>query len=158
MSTIASPEARRPRRLLLLLAFIIVVVGVGGLIGMSTAPSAWYAALQKPPFNPPNWVFAPVWTLLYIAIAIAGARSYERGSGLALWVTQLVLNFVWTPVFFGLHRPAAALAVVVALLAATLAFVATQWSADRIGALLFVPYAAWVAFAALLNISIVALN
>ena len=121
---------------------------------------AWYAALSKPPFNPPNWIFAPVWSLLYILIAVAGARTYERdfSGGFALWVVQLVLNFCWSPVFFGLHRPAFALAVVTALLICNVTFIVARWNVDRASALLFLPYAAWVAFAALLNASIVALN
>jgi len=147
-------------RLPILLAFLVIVIGGGLLIGFTIQPGEWYAALAKPPFNPPNWVFAPVWTLLYVLIAFAGARTFERGggAGLALWVAQLALNFAWTPVFFGLHRIGAGLVVIVALLAAILAFIATRWNADRVSALLFVPYAAWVAFATLLNASILALN
>jgi tryptophan-rich sensory protein len=105
-------------------------------------------------------VFAPVWTILYVLIAIAGARTFARGRGrgFALWLAQLALNFAWSPVFFGLHRPVAALVIVGALLATIVAFIATQWATDRPSALLFVPYAAWVAFATLLNASIVALN
>ena len=146
------------RRTLVYLIFLAVVLGGGLAIGSVTRPDAWYAALAKPPFNPPNWVFAPVWTLLYVMIAVAGARTYERVSGFALWVAQLALNFAWTPAFFLLHRPAVALVIVAALLAVILAFIVQRWSADRVSALLFVPYAAWVAFAALLNASIVVLN
>lgn len=147
-------------RALTLIAFLIVVLGGGWLIGLIALPDAWFAGLIKPSFNPPNWVFAPVWTLLYILIAIAGARAYERGGarGLALWGTQLGLNFAWSPAFFGLHRPALALAIVVVLLAVILAFIVARWRGDRVSALLFVPYAAWVAFASLLNASIVVLN
>ena len=91
-------------------------------------------------------------------IAVAGARSYERAGGFALWVAQMALNFAWTPAFFLLHRPALALAIVMALLAVILAFIWTRWTADRVSALLFIPYAAWVAFAMLLNAAIVVLN
>jgi tryptophan-rich sensory protein len=147
-------------RLPILLVFLAVVIGGGLLIGFTIQPHEWYAALAKPPFNPPNWVFAPVWTLLYVMIAFAGARTFERGFGidLALWVAQLVLNFAWTPVFFGLHQIGAGLVVIIALLGAILVFMATRWNADRLSALLFAPYAAWVAFATLLNASILALN
>jgi benzodiazapine receptor len=103
-------------------------------------------------------VFAPVWLLLYVMIAVAGARTYERVSGFALWVVQLVLNFSWTPAFFLLHRPAVALVIVAALFVVILVFIWTRWTVDRVSALLFVPYAAWVAFAALLNAAIVVLN
>ena len=147
------------RRALIYVAFLLAVLGIGLLIGTVTRPDGWYAALAKPSFNPPNWVFAPVWTLLYVMIAIAGARTWESGSGgFGLWLGQMALNFAWTPVFFGLHRPGLALAIIVALLIAILAFIATRWRADRVSALLFVPYAAWVAFASVLNAAIVALN
>lgn len=146
------------RRSLTYLVFLAVVLSGGLAIGAVTRPDGWYAALAKPPFNPPNWVFAPVWTLLYVTIAIAGARTYERVNGFALWVAQMALNFAWTPVFFALHRPAAALVIVIALLATILLFIRVRWNADRVSALLFVPYAAWTAFAMLLNASIVVLN
>ena len=145
---------------LVLAAFLVVVIGGGLSIGFMTRPDAWYAGLAKPPFNPPNWVFAPAWTLLYVLIALAGARTFEQGLGVAfgLWLAQLALNFVWSPVFFRLHRPGPALAIVAALLAVILAFIVQRWGADLVSALLFVPYACWVAFATLLNASIVVLN
>jgi tryptophan-rich sensory protein len=138
--------------------FLAAVLGIGLLIGSISRPDGWYAALAKPPFNPPSWVFAPVWSLLYAMIAVAGARSFGRKGAFRLWLLQMALNFAWTPTFFGLHRPDIALAIVVALFATIVAFIVTRWSADRLSALLFVPYAAWVAFASLLNASIVALN
>jgi len=148
------------RRPLIYAIFLLAVLGIGLLIGTATRPDGWYAALAKPPFNPPNWVFAPVWTLLYLMIAIAGARTFEgvprRGFG--LWLGQMALNFAWTPVFFGLHRAGLALAIILGLLITILVFIATRWREDRTAALLFVPYAAWVAFASVLNAAIVALN
>ena len=147
------------RRALIYVTFLLAVVGIGLLIGTVTRPDGWYAALAKPSFNPPNWVFAPVWTLLYVLIAIAGARTFERGAGgFPLWLGQMALNFAWSPVFFGLHLPGLALVIIVALLIAILAFTAARWRADRTAALLFLPYAAWVCFASVLNASIVALN
>jgi benzodiazapine receptor len=146
------------RRALVYLLFLVVVLGGGLSIGAVMRPDAWYAALEKPPFNPPGWLFAPVWSLLYVMIAVAGARTYERVGGFFLWMTQLALNFAWTPAFFLLHRPAVALFIVAALLAVILVFIWARWTADRVSALLFVPYAAWVAFATLLNAAIVVLN
>ena len=146
------------RRALVTLVFLVIVLGGGLAIGAVVRPDGWYAALAKPPFNPPNWVFAPAWTLLYVMIAVAGARSYERASGFALWVAQLALNFAWTPAFFLLHRPTLALVIVVALLAAILIFTRARWTADRVSSLLFLPYAVWVAFATLLNAAIAVLN
>ena len=142
------------RRYFTFALFILLVLGGGTLIGLMTLPGEWYAGLAKPPFNPPSWVFAPVWTLLYIMVAVAGWRTWQRGprsAAMAVWFAQLALNFVWSPVFFGAHRIGAALAVIVALLATIIAFIVIAWPRDRIAGLLFTPYAAWVAFATLLN-------
>lgn len=144
-----------------LVPFILLVVGGGLLIGFFTAPGPWYEMLAKPSFNPPNWLFGPVWTILYVFIAIAGWRVWQRergGGAMKLWWLQLVLNFLWSPVFFGLERTGPALVVILALLAAILAFIAAAWRLDRPSAWLFVPYAAWVAFASLLNAAIWRLN
>jgi tryptophan-rich sensory protein len=141
-------------RYLTLALFIALVLGGGTLIGLMTLPGEWYAGLAKPPFNPPNWIFAPVWTLLYIMVAVAGWRTLQRGprsAAMAVWFIQLALNFVWSPVFFGAHRIGAALVIVAALLATIIAFIVICWPRDRAAALLFTPYAAWVAFATLLN-------
>lgn len=144
-----------------LFLFVLLVVGGGLVIGAFNVPGGWYASLEKPPFNPPGWVFAPVWTALYVLIGIAGWRIWRRdrsGWPMRLWWTQLVLNFAWSPVFFTLHQIGAALAIVLALFAAIVAFIVTAWKLDRTAAWLFIPYAAWVAFASLLNGSILALN
>jgi len=141
--------------------FILLVLGGGTLIGLMTLPGEWYAGLAKPPFNPPNWIFAPVWTLLYIMVAVAGWRMWQRGprsAAMAVWFAQLALNFIWSPVFFGAHRIGAALAIIVVLLATILFFIVMSWPRDRVAALLFAPYAAWVAFATLLNGAIWHLN
>ena len=141
--------------------FIVLVLGGGTLIGFITLPGAWYAGLAKPPFNPPNWIFGPVWTLLYIMIALAGWRTWQskpRAPGTTVWFVQLALNFIWSPVFFGAHQIGIALIVIIMLLAAILIFMVMRWPRDRTAALLFAPYAAWVAFATLLNGSIWILN
>lgn len=147
--------------ILSIVIFLIVTVGGGLAIGYLTRPDAWYAGLNKPSFNPPNWVFAPVWTVLYVLIAIAGWRVFTSvggGPAMTVWIAALALNFLWSPVFFGLRRPAVALAVVVALVAAIVAFIVLSWPIDRVAALLFLPYAAWVAFATTLNAAVVRLN
>lgn len=148
-------------RFLVLLGFIILVLGGGTLIGFVTLPGEWYAGLQKPIFNPPNWIFGPVWSVLYVLIAVAGWRVWSRdfgGLAMRVWVVQLVLNFLWSPVFFGLQQTGLALIVIVALLVAIFAFIAVVRPIDRVSAWLFAPYAVWVGFATLLNFSIWWLN
>ncbi len=149
------------KSLLTLTGFIVLVVGAGFLIGISTAPGPWFSALDKPPFNPPSWLFAPVWTILYVMIAIAGFRSYRRaptGRAMQLWGAQMVLNWAWSIVFFSAHMIWAAFAVIFALWVLIAGFVALNRRQDPVSALLFVPYFAWVSFAALLNFSIGILN
>ena len=148
------------RRLALIL-FLVLVVGGGLAIGYLTAPGAWWARLAKPSFTPPGWVFGPAWTALYVLIAVGGWRAWRRdraGWPMKLWWTQLVLNFLWSPIFFSARQIGLALAVILLLLAAILAFVVASWRQDRAAAWLFAPYAAWVAFASALNASIFALN
>ena len=144
-----------------LVAFVLLVPGAGLLIGWLNIPGAWYAALNKPPFNPPDWAFAPVWTILFVLIGVAGFRTFSRqprGTAMMLWALQMALNFTWSPVFFSLHRIDVALAVIVALFSTILAFIWRQWQVDRTAALLFIPYAVWVGFATILNTSLFALN
>jgi benzodiazapine receptor len=159
MSSVTYP--RSPRSWIVLIGFLLVVLGVGSLIGIVTAPGEWYASLEKPPFNPPSWLFAPVWTTLYILIAIAGWRTFERDARspeMALWIGQMLLNWLWSPLFFVLHWLWPAVAVIVVLVALILTFIARTWRHDRVSAWLFVPYAAWVCFATLLNVSLALLN
>lgn len=161
MSTTTFNDLKNPRALIGLAAFIVVVVGVGAFIGTQTAPGLWYAGLEKPPFNPPNWVFGPVWFTLYVMIAIAGWRTFMAegfGAAMGLWIAQMLLNWAWSPTFFGAENLWLALAVIVPMLATILAFIAKCWTRDRTAALLFIPYAAWVSFATLLNLSLALLN
>ena len=141
--------------------FLLLVVGGGAAIGMATGPDDWYAGLAKPAFNPPSWLFAPVWTCLYVLIAIAGWRIW-RGDRtrlvMGLWWAQLALNFAWSPVFFAAHAIGPALVVILLLLAMIIAFVIAARSRDRVASWLFVPYAAWVAFASLLNGALFVMN
>ena len=146
---------------LALILFLLLVAGGGLAIGYLTAPGEWYASLARPSFNPPNWLFAPVWTVLYVLIAVAGWRVWSRDPGgwpMRLWWAQLALNFLWSPVFFAAHQIGLALLVVLLLLAAILAFIAASWRQDRLAGWLFAPYAVWVAFASVLNGAIFALN
>ena len=140
-----------------LVFFLVLTIGGGLLIGFAIRPGEWYGKLSKPWFTPPNSVFAPVWTLLYVMIAIAGWRTFVRdplGAPIAVWSIALALNFAWSPIFFRSHRPLAALFVILALLATIIAFIALSWPRDALSALLFAPYAAWVFFATILNAAI----
>ena len=161
MSTLSFSSLKSPRSLIVLALFLMLVVGVGGLIGTATAPGEWYAGLEKPPFNPPNWVFGPVWFVLYVLIAIAGWRTFldqPNGLGMKLWAGQMVLNWLWSPLWFGLNQTWLAFTVIIGILALILCFIGERWNRDRWAAGLFVPYAAWVGFASLLNLSIALLN
>jgi len=159
-------SAGRRRDLAGLAAFVLLCLAVSGVGGWATASSVggWYQALAKPAFNPPDWVFAPVWTVLYLMIAVAGWRAWRRcGLGGAPWAmaayaAQLALNLAWSFVFFGAQAIGAAFAVIVVLLAAIGANLRLFWRIERAAALLLAPYAAWVAFAAVLNAALWRLN
>ena len=144
-----------------LIIFVAAVTGIGGLIGTTFAVDAWYEALNKPPFMPPPAAFGVVWPILYVLIAIAGWRVFtSEGAtpGWGLWLAQLVLNWVWSPMFFGAHQIFWGKWIIVGTLALSLAFISVTWEKDRLSALCFFPYVAWLAFALLLNISIWMLN
>ncbi|WP_320200150.1 TspO/MBR family protein [Agrobacterium sp. rho-13.3] len=141
--------------------FVFVVVTTGAVIGINNVPGEWYQSLNKPFFNPPNWIFGPVWTALYVMVGIAGARTWLRsrmGGRMQLWGSQMLLNFMWSPIFFGMESPLGALILIVPMLVCVIAFIIMTYSRDRLSMWLFVPYAAWVAFATALNASIVYLN
>jgi benzodiazapine receptor len=149
------------KNILSLLVFLLLVVGGGIAIGFFTAPGAWYAGLEKPSFNPPAWIFGPVWTALYLMIAFVGWRVWHLIDGAVLkrlWAVQLGLNFVWSPLFFAAQMPGLALGVILCLLLVILVFIRTAWQQDRLSAILFIPYAAWVGFASVLNGAIFYLN
>lgn len=140
---------------------------LGGLGGYLTATSigSWYAALERPPGTPPNAVFGPVWTILYAFMGISLALIWHRapaGSAkrraLAVFVLQLLLNLAWTPLFFGLHLVAVALADILLLLAAVALTIAWFRPLDRTAAWLLVPYAAWIGYASYLNAGFLVLN
>lgn len=141
--------------------FLVLVVGGGLAVGYLTAPGTWYEGLEKPAFNPPNWIFGPVWAVLYVLIAVAGARIWlreRRSNAMHLWWMQLVLNFAWSPTFFSLHMIGPALVIILLLAATVIGFIIASWRVDRPSALMFLPYAAWVLFAGLLNGAILTLN
>lgn len=149
------------KRWIAFIGFLVFVVGGGLVIGFLTVPGEWYAQLNKPAFNPPNWIFAPVWTVLYVMIAVAGWRTFERNRSdwsMRSWWSQLGLNFLWSPVFFTAHQIGAALLIILLLFVAIIAFIVMSLRQDRVATWLFAPYAVWVIFASMLNGAILLLN
>ncbi|MCX7281846.1 MAG: tryptophan-rich sensory protein [Alphaproteobacteria bacterium] len=148
----APPGSRRP-----LYVFLILTLAVGAGASMFTTPQipTWYASLNHPSITPPNYLFAPVWTTLYILMAIAawlvwkktGTRSVE----MAAFALQLLLNFGWSLMFFALHSIGGALAEIIALDLAIMTTTILFFRRDRIAGLLFLPYLGWTAFATVLT-------
>jgi translocator protein len=142
-------------------AGFVAVTFIAPALGAWAMPGEWYASLRKPSWNPPSWLFGPVWTVLYISMATAAWMVWRRvGSrrALDLYAVQLALNAAWTPIFFGLKMPALAFAEILFLLAAVIATALAFGKAHRVAGLLFVPYVAWVAFATFLNFTLWRLN
>ncbi len=127
-------------------------------------PGEWYASLKKPSWNPPGWIFGPVWTALYTMMGVAAWLVWRRGGfaaqrwPLGLFLAQLALNAAWTPLFFGLHWLGAAFAEILLLWLAIASTIAAFWGVHRAAAGLLVPYLAWVSFAAVLNGTLWRLN
>jgi translocator protein len=155
---------KRLRDILTLFGFIVLTLAVGFVAGQVTAPNiaSWYAHLAKPVFNPPAAVFAPVWTALYVLMAVAAWRVWRktgwRSAAMGLWLVQLALNFCWTFIFFGAHALLAALLELGVLWVFILACLVAFRRADRWAAWLLVPYLAWVGFAGFLNYAVWRLN
>ncbi len=154
-------------RFLSLVASLVLAYAAGFIGSFFTMPAidSWYATLTKPELSPPNWIFAPVWTTLYTLMAIAAWRVYVKGHrgpqrtfALFLYAIHLVLNALWSIIFFGLHDPFSALVVILLLLAHIAALTYLFFKLDRTAGYLFVPYLLWVSFATYLNLAIVYLN
>jgi tryptophan-rich sensory protein len=135
-----------------------------GSVAHRKSPGLWYQTLRKPPFQPPAWVFGPIWTALYGLIATSGYRvwkstpSQPRALSLALWGTQLALNTAWSPLFFGARRKRAAFVDLLALLGVAAAYAETSRKVDKTAAAMVIPYLGWLAFAGLLNEEIIRRN
>jgi tryptophan-rich sensory protein len=148
------------KSLLALLVFL-ALVAAAALTGMMYLPGPWYEALVKPEWTPPNWLFPPVWTVLYVMIALAGWRVWEKqgfNQALLIWLVSLQLNAAWSVFMFKEHQIGMAAGNISALLFSIVAFIALTWNSNRIASLLFVPYLVWVSYAAALNFAIWQLN
>ncbi|MBN9376889.1 MAG: hypothetical protein BGO14_01815 [Chlamydiales bacterium 38-26] len=145
-----------------LVFFLVLCLSVEILGGWLTALSVrdWYPSLVKPPFTPPSWLFGPVWTLLYVLMAIAAWLVWRRPHRYELWLfgLQLFLNLSWSFLFFGLKNPFFALLDIVVLWFAIVATLIAFWKVDRRAGILFLPYLMWVTYAVYLNAGIWLLN
>jgi len=153
---------RKFTSLLLSLALTFAVAAIGGWVTAGSV-STWYPTLVKPSFNPPDWIFGPVWTALYASMAVAAWRVWSRlgtlrHRALAFYGVQLALNLLWSVLFFGAHQIGWALIEIAVLLAAIAGTMIAFWRIDRLAGLALVPYGAWVAFAGVLNAAIWRLN
>mmetsp|Transcript_34925 Transcript_34925/g.110334 ORF Transcript_34925/g.110334 Transcript_34925/m.110334 type:complete len:164 (-) Transcript_34925:133-624(-) len=139
--------------------FIAVPLGVGMVQGFRSAKHVknWYMKLKKPSWNPPNWIFGPMWTAIYSAMGVASWLVFKEGGlaaqslPLGIYAVNLALNFAWTPLFFNQHKMGLAFADIMALNASTVGCIATFHSASPLASQLMVPYLMWTSFATLLN-------
>ncbi len=141
------------------------LVGISGTTFTLSSIPTWYAALEKPFFAPPNWIFGPTWTLLYALMGISAYLIYQKGwkkpqvsLALRLFGLQFLANFIWTPVFFGLKAPMPGLAVILILWMLIVLTIHRFFFISKVAAVLLLPYLAWVSFATLLNAGIAFLN
>ena len=160
-------RAFRSRKIHSALIAIVTVIAAGAIGNLATIPNipGWYAELVKPSFNPPNWIFGPVWSALYLMMAVAFWRILSgdptqqgRQRAIMLFVAQMAFNAGWSVAFFGMHNPALALGVIAILETLIVLTIMTFLKIDRLAGALLIPYALWVAFATALNIAIVQLN
>ncbi|MEZ6132054.1 MAG: TspO/MBR family protein [Planctomycetaceae bacterium] len=151
------------RRWNVLVGFMLLSFAAAA-IGSQFSPGEWYRSLQRPDLAPPNWVFGPVWTVLYLMMAVSGWVMWISSTGTArrlctaVFVAQLCLNAAWSALFFGLHRPDWAFFEIVVLWLAIVATIVLFRRESTAAAWLLVPYLAWVSFAAFLNYGFWTLN
>ena len=141
--------------------FCILITEGAGIIGsFFTMPSVqtWYLTINKPSFQPPSWLFAPVWTLLFFLMGVALYLVWSKKNKITWFWVQLLLNILWSFLFFGLHSPIVALFEIVLLWFAILITIIKFWSFNKKASILLIPYLAWVAFASYLNFAIARLN
>jgi benzodiazapine receptor len=160
-------EESKINNILKLVTSVIICLLAGFIGSVFTSPSipAWYATLTKPSFNPPDWVFAPVWTILFVLMGISAYLVWNKGLqnkdvkiSLFIFGIQLVLNALWSFLFFGLHSPFYAFVEIILLWAAIALTILNFFKISRRAGLLLLPYILWVSFAALLNFTIWRLN
>ncbi len=155
------------KKVLILFLFIILteMAGITGSLFTISAIPGWYMTLDKPFFNPPNWIFGPVWTILYALMGISVFLVYEKFkrkingcSAITFFAVQLLLNVLWSVIFFGLHNPFLAFLEIIILWIMIIKTALEFYKISKMAGLLFIPYIIWVSFASILNLSIVILN
>lgn len=154
------------RLIFIFIGCLAIPLILGAIAGYATSQNiaGWYNQLDKPAFNPPNSLFAPVWTILYVLMGISAfliwkrPRSQHRRAALILYAIQLMLNFLWSFIFFYFKLPAAALVEIVMLLTTVIFWMYTTYKVHRTAALIQIPYVLWLCFATALNAAIVWLN
>ena len=154
-------------KILKLIVSILICQGAGGVGSLFTSPaiSTWYVMLQKPSFNPPNWLFAPVWIILFLLMGISlyliwskGLENKKTKVVIFVFATQLILNIFWSFLFFGLHLPLYAFAEIIILWLAILLTIVSFYRISKTAGLLLLPYIFWVSFATILNFFIWQMN
>jgi len=151
------------------LILCILIAQTAGVLGsLATVPSipGWYASLNKPPLNPPNWVFGPVWLLLfcligvslYLIVQTSSAEKEAKTQAYIFFGLQLILNTAWSLLFFGLKNPPLAMAEILILWGAILSTLIRFWQINKLAGKLFIPYLLWVSFAAYLNFGVMLAN
>lgn len=154
------------KRFFRLLACILLTMSIGGLSGYATLDgvTGWYTTLHKPAFNPPNYLFGPVWSLLYLLMGVSlflilkAEKSPALSKAIAAFTIQLVLNFFWSIIFFRFHAVGMALAEIVLMWIAILWMIVAFYRVNKPASLIQIPYIAWVSFASILNAAIFYLN
>jgi len=156
----------KPVRFLVSIVACYIAAGLGSVFTTSQI-ATWYLSLHKPPFNPPNWIFGPVWTLLYTLMGIslylvwtttAQRTKKLKKTAIQYFILQLLFNSLWSIVFFGMHAPLAAFVVIVGLWFSILVTITKFWTINKLAGQLLIPYILWVTFASVLNFAVVLLN
>ena len=154
-------------KILKLIISILICQGAGVIGSLFTSPaiSTWYATIQKPSFNPPNWIFAPVWTLLFLLMGISlyliwskGFKYKETKIAIFIFFVQLILNILWSILFFALQSPLYAFIEIIILWFIILLMIISFYKVSKIAAYLLLPYIIWISFASVLNFSILIIN
>ena len=163
MNTLNPSSRPAGRQTLALIGWLALCFAASG-TAVFVSIGGWYSSLNKPSWNPPPWIFGPVWSLLYIMMAVAAWLVWREGGWkrhgrtLGLFFLQWLLNALWTPIFFGMHRSGLAFAEIIMLWIVLAATLRLFWQVSKLAGVLLVPYLAWVSFAAALNFAIWRLN